>query len=105
MGTNNTKSATTDAPTKHTSLTPSRLPYTRMVQNFLVVWLDGNIDENNDDYQNTITKLRKVSNTVNTFTNVDECISFITNIKTQKAYMISSGALGQTAVPIVHDME
>jgi hypothetical protein len=32
----------------------------RIVQNFLVVWLDGNINEDNNEYRNTITKIRKI---------------------------------------------
>jgi tetratricopeptide (TPR) repeat protein len=88
-----------------TSMRPRPPPYARRVQNFLLVWLDGSIDEdNNDDCRNTITKLREVVNTVNTFTNVDECIKFITDVKTEKAFIISSGAFGQTTVPVVHDM-
>src|SRR5689334_7120403 len=76
-----------------------------IVQNFLVVWLDENIDEeNNTDYQNTITKLREVANSVNTFTNIDECVNFITDIEAEKVFMISSGSLGHAIVPIVHDM-
>jgi hypothetical protein len=75
-----------------------------MVQNFHLVWLDENIDEtNNDDCRNSITKLRQVINTVNTFNNVDECIDFIDSIKEEKAFMISSGALGQTTAPMIHD--
>jgi hypothetical protein len=74
-----------------------------MVQNFHLVWLDESIDETNDDCRNSITKLRQVVNTVNTFVDVDECINFINGIKQERAFMISSGALGQTTVPMVHD--
>jgi tetratricopeptide (TPR) repeat protein len=104
MSNKNTASATTDTTEKHTNAGSLRRPNVRMVQNFLVVWLDENIDENDDDYQHSIVKLREVSNTVNTFTDVDECISFIMDIKTKKVFMISSGAFGQTTVPLVHDM-
>jgi tetratricopeptide (TPR) repeat protein len=78
-------------------------PNARIVQNFHLVWLDGSIDETNDDCRNSITKLRQVVNTVNTFVDVDECIDFINGIKQERAFVISSGALGKTAVPIVHD--
>jgi hypothetical protein len=75
----------------------------RMVQNIHLVWLDGSIDEANNNSRNSITKLRQVVNTVNTFTDVDECIEFINGIKEEKAFMISSGAFGHTTVPAVHD--
>jgi tetratricopeptide (TPR) repeat protein len=75
-----------------------------MVQNFHLVWLDGNIDEvNNDDCRKSIIQLRQVVNTVNTFIDVDECIDFINDIQEEKTFMICSGALGQTTVPLVHD--
>ena len=98
------KLVTTSEPTEHRSMRPSRRPYARIFQNFFIVWLDENIDEGNDDYQNIIVRLREISNTVNTCTNVDECTSFISDIKARKAFMIFSGALAQSTVPIVHDM-
>jgi hypothetical protein len=79
------------------------VPNARIVQNFHLVWLDGSIDETNDDCRNSITKLRQVVNTVNTFVDVDECIDFINGIKQERAFVISSGALGKTTVPMVHD--
>ena len=82
---------------------PSRLRNVRMVQNFHLVWLDENIDEKKDDFRNSITKLREVVNTINTFTDVNECIDFINNVQEERAFLISSGALGQTTVPVVHD--
>ena len=86
-----------------TSNTP--LPPVRMIQNFHVVWLDGNIDENNDDCRNSITQLRQVVNTVNTFVDVEKCIDFIDSIKEEATFMIIFGALGQTTVPSMHDKQ
>jgi tetratricopeptide (TPR) repeat protein len=101
------KKSTTTATTKsmeHSTTRPGRLPYARMVQNFLLLWLDGSIDEdNNDDCRNSIAKLRQVVNTINTFTDVDKCIDFIDSIKEERIFMISSGTFGQTTVPIVHE--
>jgi tetratricopeptide (TPR) repeat protein len=79
----------------------------KIVQNVLLIWLDANIDEDNDaDCQNTITQLQHVVNNVNTFTNGDQCIEFIETIDTNnnKACMIISGSLGQQIVPRVHKM-
>ncbi len=67
-----------------------RLPDARMVRIFYLVWLDGSIDEVNDnDCRNSIIKLRQVANTVNTFGDVDECIDFITDIE-EKVFVIIS---------------
>jgi tetratricopeptide (TPR) repeat protein len=94
----NTKSTTSSSSTGS-----QRLRNVRMIQNFHLVWLDGSIDETKDDCRNSITKLRQVVNTVNTFVDADECIDFINGIKEERAFVISSGALGQTTVPMVHD--
>ena len=75
------------------------------VQNFTVVWLDASIDEVNDnDFFNTISKLREVVNDVNTFATVDECVNFISNIENEQIFLIVSDAFGQTVVPTVHVM-
>mgnify|MGYP002384482041 CR=1 FL=1 len=77
-------------------------PSQHIIQNFHLVWLDKNINEDDDDFRNSITKLRQVVNTVNTFVDADKCIDFISNIQEETAFMIISGALGQTIVPIIH---
>ncbi|CAF3853068.1 unnamed protein product, partial [Adineta steineri] len=76
----------------------------QQMQNVLLIWLDSNIDETNDDCQNTITKLRRAVNDVNTYTNSDQCLEFIKTIVDKKACMIISGSLGQHIVPRVHNM-
>jgi tetratricopeptide (TPR) repeat protein len=98
-------STDTISPSTHTSTTTSCVSDVRIIQNFRLIWLDSRIDEvNNDDSVNIITKLRQVVNAVNKFTDVDKCIEFITNIENEKIFMICSGELGQTTVPIIHDM-
>ena len=48
----------------------------RIVQNFTLLWLDSNIDEHDADFKNSLTQLRRIVNTINTFTNPDQCVSF-----------------------------
>ncbi len=100
------------AKAESTSVTPKRTMVrrranTKMVQNALLIWLDANIDEDNDaDCQNTITQLQRVVKSIKTFTNGDQCIEFIDTIDTNnnKACMIISGSFGQQIVPHVHKM-
>ncbi len=101
MATN--RKSTTAATSMKSSSTRRRRPRNvRMVQNFHLVWLDGSIDEiNNDDCRNSITELREVVNTVNKFTDMDECIDFITDIKDEMTFMIISGAFSPIIVPVV----
>ena len=75
---------------------------TRIVQNFHLVWLNESIDETNNKYHESITKLRQVVNTVNLFDNIDQCIDFITDAE-ETAFVIISGELNQTSIPILLD--
>ena len=84
---------------------PRRSAYGHMSQNIRLAWLDVNIDEiNNNDCRNAIAQLRRIVNNVNLFTNASECVDYIRNNKEEKVFVIFSGALGQTTVPIVHNM-
>ena len=76
----------------------------QMVQNVLLIWLDGNVDENNSDCRNTITQLRRSMNTINIFTDSEECLQFLKDMQDEKSCMIISGALGQQIVPRIHDL-
>jgi len=75
----------------------------RIIQDFHLVWLDANIDENNDDYHNSITKFRQVINTVNTFTDIDECIDFITTTK-EMVFMIISEAFYEMVLMVTSNI-
>ena len=95
------KILTTTSSTKTPSSTGSQpLRNVRMVQNFHLVWLDGSIDETNDDFRNSITKLREVVNTVNTFVDADQCIDFITDLE-EMAFMVISSDFSQSMISIV----
>ncbi|CAF0997718.1 unnamed protein product [Adineta steineri] len=80
-----------------------RITIQRM-QNVLLIWLDNNINENNDDCSNTIKQLKCVVNNVNTFTDGEQCVDFIQTITNNKICMIVSGELGKHIVPHVHDI-
>ncbi|CAF4986870.1 unnamed protein product [Rotaria sp. Silwood1] len=75
----------------------------RIIQNFRLVWLDANIDESKDDYKNSIQHLRNIVTIVTTFTDIDECIDFLSDIENEKVFMIVSGALGQHLIPRIQE--
>jgi Tfp pilus assembly protein PilF len=83
---------------------PRRRIDVQMVQNVLLIWLDNNIDDNNDDCRNTGTQLRRAVHNINRFTDGDQCIQFLETVDQEKACMIISGSLGQHIVPRVHSM-
>jgi len=77
-------------------------PKQRITQNFVLIWVDASIDESTKGCQNTLTQLRSVVNNVNIFTQPDQCIQFINGLKDEKAFVITSGSLGQHLVPDIH---
>jgi hypothetical protein len=86
----------------HTDTTAHGIFYDRPIQNYRLVWLDTNIGKVND--ADTIAKLRQLVNTVKKFTDVDECVNFMSDIKDENIFMICSGELCRTIISLVHDM-
>ncbi|CAF4122903.1 unnamed protein product [Rotaria sp. Silwood2] len=76
----------------------------RMVQSFLLIWADANIDQSNTCYQNTLAQLRSVVNEVNIFTQPDDCVEFLMNFGGMKAFLILEESLGEQIVPRIHDI-
>ena len=91
------------AATARSSSTASR-PNRGRLQNYLLIWVDGNIDEQNEDCANTLAKLRSVVREVNLCKTPAQCIKFLNDMDNEKAFIISSGAFGQHLVPEIHDL-
>ncbi|CAF2088816.1 unnamed protein product [Rotaria magnacalcarata] len=96
--------STVSVTTSRTSTSNATQPRRRMVQNYLVIWVDGNIDENSEDCRNTLEQLRTVVTEVSICTTPAQCIQFLNEIIDEKAFVISSGALGQSLVNDIHRM-
>ena len=84
---------------------PSKPDRPRIVQNFLLIWLDANITSSNEDSQHTLQKLRSVVNDIHHFTDPDDCVAFLAEVQTEKAFVIVSGSLGEKIVPTLHPMK
>ncbi|CAF3910877.1 unnamed protein product [Rotaria sordida] len=76
----------------------------RIIQNFLLVWLDANIDETKEDFKNSLQHLRKIVASITTFTDAQECFDYLSGITKEKAFMIVSGSLGQKIAPEMEAM-
>lgn len=76
----------------------------QMVQNVLLIWLDGKIDENNADCRKTVSHLRRTVNNINIFTDTQQCLQFLEAMADEKVCMIISGSLGQQFVRDVHHL-
>ncbi|CAF3328894.1 unnamed protein product [Rotaria socialis] len=79
-------------------------PRRRTAQNYLVIWVDGNIDKNSEDCRNTLAQLRAVVSEVKLCTTPEYCVEFLNEMDEGKAFIISSGALGQSFVNNIHGM-
>jgi tetratricopeptide (TPR) repeat protein len=88
---------------RNDAMPQSRINIQRM-KNVLLIWLDKNIDDNNEDCRNTVTKLRRVVNEIHKFTDVDQCIDFLTDNYNGKVIMVISRELCQEIVPLIHDI-
>ncbi|CAF3016766.1 unnamed protein product [Rotaria socialis] len=95
------KTTTSTAAASSTALRAAR---SRFVQNYLVVWLDANIDEKREHFQKSLVELRKIVVTLDLFTDVDQCIEYLKRIDGQKIFLITSGSLGKKTVPLIHDV-
>jgi hypothetical protein len=74
------------------------------IQNFRIIWLGVTINESVKYSQNSINHLRQWVNTIDTFTDADECVDFLSEIKDDEVFMIVSNAFGRNIVPIIHEM-
>ena len=111
MGNENSKTAAVSKTAAATATIPSTnraaalLPGTRrLVQNFLLVWLDANLDESKTDFKNSLERLRNVVTSIRTFKDIKQCIEFLNEISEEKVFIIVSGALGRLVVPDLEDM-
>ena len=53
----------------------------QMVQNVLLVWLDGKVDQDSDECRNTTTQLRHSVNNIHIFTDGEEFVQFMEGIQ------------------------
>ncbi|CAF4442967.1 unnamed protein product, partial [Rotaria sp. Silwood2] len=83
----------------------SQQPSRRFAEDYLVIWVDGNIDIANEDCQNTMEQLRAVVNQVQQCTTAEQCIQQLVDNEEKISFIISSSAIGQHLVPDIHDME
>lgn len=79
-------------------------PKFRLTQNYLLIWVDSNINPTRKDCQDTLIQLRSIVNEVQLCTSSDQCIRFLKDINDEKVFVIISGALGKHLVPVIHGM-
>ncbi|CAF3390656.1 unnamed protein product, partial [Rotaria sp. Silwood2] len=88
--------ATTKAVSKNATLSQ---PVRRVIQNFLLIWLDANLDDTKDDFKSSLKHLRHIVAFITIFTDAEQCYKFLDEIKKEKIFIIVSGALGRQVAP------
>ncbi len=87
-------------------ITTTWLPFarSRTIQDFVLIWLDPDMDESNDACRNSITQLQQILSSISVFNNTDRCIDFLTDIKYETVFMVVSDAFCETTISFVHQM-
>ena len=70
---------------------------------FRLIWLSDGIAELEKRFQQTFTNLRRTFNSIDKFSDVNQCVDLLTTVSDARVLMIVSGTLGQQIVPFVHD--
>jgi len=76
----------------------------RIIEDFVVVWLDSNISETDSNYQNYITQLQHVFSPISIFNDPEQCIDFLTDIMNEKVFLIVSDTLGYQLMRFIQDL-
>ncbi|CAF4145629.1 unnamed protein product [Rotaria magnacalcarata] len=76
-----------------------------ITQNYVLIWLDPNINESNDDFHHSKTQLQRIVNRIETFIDLDHCIDFLTDMQDEKMLMIVSEAVAQHILSFIHNFD
>ena len=71
----------------------------KVIENFILIWLDKDINESSNEYQNSIHLFQSFVNTIKLFSNSDEFHRFIQQIKDEQLFIIASGSLAEQIAP------
>jgi tetratricopeptide (TPR) repeat protein len=75
-----------------------------IVENFIVVWLESNIRQMDSDAQNSMTRIRRIVNSIKIFTDSYQCIDYLTKVKDERVFLIISELFEQHVVPLITDL-
>lgn len=73
-----------------------------LAQNYLLIWLDSNLNASDEDFANSLGQLREVVNTINTYTDYHQCLQFIHEASNENLLIIVSGSLGEQIIANIH---
>jgi tetratricopeptide (TPR) repeat protein len=74
----------------------------RMTHSFHLIWLDANITSLDEKSQHSLQQLRTIVSDLYLFSDSDQCVNFVTDIRTAKMFLIISGSQAENVVPRLH---
>ncbi|CAF1026034.1 unnamed protein product [Adineta steineri] len=57
---------------------------------YIIIWLDRDLDISNEDNQELLSRLHSAVSIIKTFTNMDQCITYLEQIQNEKVFLIIS---------------
>ncbi len=76
----------------------------KIMENYILIWLKANIHTSDEDLNDSLSKLQCVINTVKIFTDPNECVDFVTNVKDEKVFIIISQSFGPSFISLIENM-
>jgi hypothetical protein len=83
--------------------TSSIYPFAHTIKDYIVVWLDSTYKQSDVVYQNNMKEIQQVINSIRSFTDVNECINFVAQLKDDKVFMIVSNDLVEQIIHSIQD--
>lgn len=75
------------------------------IENFIVVWLDGNQNFHDTDIKASITRLQQLVHLILPFPDAEQCIDFISEIEHEKIFLIISDTFGRQLLPLINSFQ
>ncbi|CAF2959539.1 unnamed protein product, partial [Rotaria sp. Silwood2] len=91
--------------TDETSISTDISLPSHLTDNLIIIWLDAYFQGFNNDAKNAIVQLQNIVDCIKIFTDADECIGFVHDIKDKKVFMIMSNTFYQYCVLFLHLIE
>ena len=79
-------------------------PHIHLMKNFILIWLDSNINHSDNGYSHYITQLKCFINEINIFVDVDQCVDYLTDVKHETIFMVVSSTINERVIPFIHEI-
>ncbi|UJR17026.1 hypothetical protein I4U23_003924 [Adineta vaga] len=74
-------------------------------QNLHLIWLDSHLDESDKHFRSNLDRLRSMVKKIDTFTNTQKCIDFVTKTTDDGISMIVSECSGEKIISLFDDLQ